>query len=345
MSTLSRIGAAIVAATLVACGNDPEPIVSAPPIEHRALGNFTMPVWQVAFSPDGRLLAATGAEGAVALWRWPEGTRQPGLIHAGGATGLAFSPDGKRIATSGYDAAVRVWSITTGAQEVAMVGHTGTIWSVAWSPDGKRIASSGEDRTVRIWDAADGHLVKTIDAHERIVWSVRFTPDGRRIVSGSFDTLAKAWSVPEGELVNTLKAHTEAIVEVAASADGNWIATAGDDSRVRLWRAGLAAPEITLDARQHQYAVTFSPDSRLVAAGGREKGTLGTLVKNFVGRAGMKQDATVRIWRVEDGALLALLDRSADDVHSVAFSPDGEWLAASGEGPVVDVYKLRRLGG
>jgi len=339
MDNVSRfLFAVVTAATLTGCAES-EPVVATAPVEHRTVGSFTMPVWQVAFSPDGVRLAAATSEGSIHFWKWPEGTAETNLRHPGGATGLAFSPDGKRIATSGYDAALRIWSLTSRGQEAALVGHAGTIWSVAWSPDGKRIASGGEDRTVRIWDAADGKLLKTIEAHARNVWSVRFSADGKRILSGSFDNLGKVWNVEDGTPANTLQGHTEAIVEVAASNDAQWLATAGDDSRVRLWSAkGQLAK--TLDAVQHQYAVTFSPDSKLVVSGGREKGAAGTLVKNFGVRLGMKRDATVRMWRVEDGALVARLDRSADDVHSVAFSPDGKWLAASGDGPVVDVYGL-----
>ena len=130
---------------------------------------------------------------------------------------------------------------------------------------------------------------------------------------------------------------------MAASADGAWIATAGDDSSVRLWKnQGVRAePDpLVLSAGQHVYAVAFSPDSKYVASGGREKGALGTLIKHFLGRVGMSRDPTVRIWRVADGAMIEALSHPGDDVHSVAFGPDGQWLAASGADKAVHVWRI-----
>src|SRR5688572_18305872 len=100
-------------AALAACSNSttPPPAASLAIKHERALGSFTLPVWQVAFSPDGRMLAGAGADGAITVWSWPEGAARITLRHPGGATGLAFSPDSAHLATSGYDAAVRVWRL------------------------------------------------------------------------------------------------------------------------------------------------------------------------------------------------------------------------------------------
>jgi WD40 repeat protein len=264
-------------------------------------------------------------------------------MHPGGATGIAFGPDGRQLASSGYYRTLRLWNVETGVVERTLEGHGATVWTVAFSPDGKLIAGGGEDKTVKLWSVADGKLLQSIAAHDRNVWSVRFGPDGKWFVSGSFDNTAKVWSVPGGELLGTLKAHTDAIVEVAASRDGRWIATGGDDSAVRLWQTQggrIAADPITLQVPQHVYAVTFSSDSRYVASGSREKGALGTLLKNFIGRLGMKRDPTVHVWRVEDRMLLLRLSEPADDVHSVTFSPDGRWLAASGADTSVHIWRI-----
>jgi WD40 repeat protein len=325
--------------TFAACSN-PTPPPGAPyTLKHeRSLGAFNLPVWQVAFSPDGRMLAGAGADGAITIWSWPDGAMRRTLRHNGGATGLAFSPDGAHLATSGYDAAARIWRLADGQPVRKLDGATGTLWTIAWSPDGKRIAAAGEDKHVRVWDAGDGKAKWSKPAHDLNVWSVRFSADSARVVSGSFDRLAKVWQVDDGAEVGTLRAHTEAIVEVAASPDGRHIATAGDDSRVRVWRASDGALLHTFEAGEHQYAVTFSPDSSLVASGGRERGAIGTLLKQLGMRLGAGGD-TVRMWRVADGALAASL-KSRDDVHSVVFSPDGQWLATSGEGPTVNVWRL-----
>ena len=344
MTPFTRIVALCALLFVSGCTNSQQPIAN-PPLKataERKLGDFTVPVWQVTFSPDGRLLAGAAADGTVTLWTWPEGSIARTVKHPVGATGAAFSPDGARIASAGYDGTVKVWRVADGALERTLAGHERTVWSVAFSPKGDRIASSGEDKTVRIWNATDGTLLHTLKGHELNVWSVRFSPDGARVASGSFDHDAKVWRVADGGLERTLVGHAEAIVEVAFSHDGELLVTGGDDSRVRAWRKDGTLAHVLEGGSDHVYTVAVSPDSRWIASGGREKGAVGTLIKQVAGRIG-KPDPTVRLWRAADGALLQLLADADDDVHSLAFSPDGRWLVASGAGRTIQAWRLANM--
>ena len=134
---------------LVACSNPPTPPTGAPlSIKHdRALGTFTLPVWQVAFSPDGQMLAGAGADGVITIWSWPDGAMRRTLRHNGGATGLAFSPDGAHLATSGYDAAVRIWRLTDGQPVRKLDGAT--VHNVPVAPSSFRTGWPSVSRQMR----------------------------------------------------------------------------------------------------------------------------------------------------------------------------------------------------
>jgi WD40 repeat protein len=295
---------------------------------------------EVAFSPDGQILATSSVDSTVKLWRVPDGKLLRTLPHPEGVTSIAFSPDGTQIVSGSYDSKVRVWRLSDGALSRTLAGHVGTVWSVAFSPDGTLIASSGEDRTVKLWRASDGALTNTLKGHTLNVWSIAFSPNGQLLASGSFDKTIKLWRVDTGALVRTLTGSKEAVVHIDFSPDGQLIASGGDDTQIRLWRVADGTIARTLSGSDHVYSVAFSRDGKWLVSGGRARGNLATLWQQMFGNRMLGGNGkTVRLWRVNDGTLQQELSGHSDDVGSVAISPDGKWLASSSEDNIVNLWR------
>ncbi len=146
-------------------------------------------VWNVNFSPDGKMIVSGGADGTVKLWNL-DGTERATLKgHQDTVSSVNFSPDGKTIVSGGADGTVKLWNLD-GTERATLKGHQDTVSSVNFSPDGKTIVSGGEDGTVKLWNL-DGTERATLKGHQGIVWSVNFNPDGKTIVSGGSDGTVK----------------------------------------------------------------------------------------------------------------------------------------------------------
>jgi WD40 repeat protein len=126
------------------------------------------PVTAIAWSPDGKSIAAVGEDNTVRVWKANNGqniiTYNPpsnlgdafrGIFNA--IDSIAWSPDSSHIASSSEDGTVQVWEAYTGDNMTTYRGHIHNdvpyaVLRVAWSPDGKRIASSGTDETLQVWE-------------------------------------------------------------------------------------------------------------------------------------------------------------------------------------------------
>jgi WD40 repeat protein len=117
----------------------------------------------LAFSPDGREIAAAGDRKDI--WIWPRRAPAARRVLSTGLTEsvgfLAFSPDGARLAVAPFNGAPRILDTATGAVLCEFVGHYDRVPALAFSPDGATLVTASIDGTARQWDAKTGAPITT----------------------------------------------------------------------------------------------------------------------------------------------------------------------------------------
>jgi WD40 repeat protein len=156
-----------------------------------ATGSF----FKLAFSPDGRYIAATTSG---SLWVWNTETQEPaGPPLADGGDGLAFGPHSSTLAYVDADGSVAFRDLATGTAvgEPISTQQNG-VDSLAFSPDGRVLAVGGRDGTLRFWDVDTREPIgEPLPAHGGGVSRVAFTPDGHLLASVGADDAGRLWSV------------------------------------------------------------------------------------------------------------------------------------------------------
>ncbi|MEZ4768640.1 MAG: BTAD domain-containing putative transcriptional regulator [Caldilineales bacterium] len=304
-------------------------------------------ITSVAFSPDGRLIAAGSADNKIRLWRMADGMLATMLTgHDFVVTSIAFSPDGSMLASGSIDATVRLWDIVgsrsasgSGHVRAVLRDHEGSLQAVAFSPDGRTLASGSRDATIRLWDVAailaagGGNAFEVLQGHSLLVLGLDFSPDGRLLASAGADQVIRLWDMtdarPSTERASiVLDGHSDRVTSVTFSPGGKTLASASNDGSVRLWDAASGRCLHVLNRhRNWVLSVAFDPTGRMVASG--------------------SIDRSILIWDLFDEQMLAgerppyARQDHSDWVRSVAFSPDGHILASGGDDKSVRLWDVR----
>jgi WD40 repeat protein len=159
------------------------------------------PIVDLAFSRDGKLLAAASFDGTARVWILASGEESLTLRPHAIVVGVAFNPDGQLLATSGTDGTVKIWNVSTGAEVRSLAGHLGTVARVAFSPDGKLLASAGFDNTARLWDVSTGRQLLVLTGHTLGLTDLAFSPDGTRLATSANDGTVRVYVLPIEELI------------------------------------------------------------------------------------------------------------------------------------------------
>jgi WD40 repeat protein len=223
----------------------------------------------VAYSPNGRRLAAAGGSSGQPVRVWDIATEKeicnfPG--HTDTVMCVAFSPDGGHVASVGFDFTVRVWDATTAKEARAFRDHNWAVLGVAFSPDGRHLASGSSDSTVRIWDWTTGVEVPALrPQHAGRVTSVAFSRDGKRLASASLDRTIKVREAESWQLLHDLS-HPSGVQCVAFDRDGPRLAWGSTDGTVTVWDGLGRQPHVLRGHTSWVQAVAFSPDGKWIAS-------------------------------------------------------------------------------
>ncbi|HYF11742.1 MAG TPA: WD40 repeat domain-containing protein, partial [Actinomycetota bacterium] len=233
-------------------------------------------LWDLAFSPDGRLLAGSAGTGvpgpdyvpnrSVPIWDLASGALVTTLDgHRRQVTAVEFAPDGEIVVTASFDETLRIWDPRTG-EELRAIDAGGDAYGLTFGPDGGSLfAGIGLEPTVSIFDVATLTLEGELSGHTAYIQDLEILGDDR-LVSGSGDGTARVWDLGTREEVATMRGHTGMVVNVDASPDGTWIATAGFDGTAKLWDAATGDEVMTFFGHDRIVnTVAFSPDGRVLA--------------------------------------------------------------------------------
>ena len=330
----------------------------------RTFQGHTKTVASVAFSSNGKWLATASWDGTARVWDTFTGQSKCILHLQTRVFSVAFSPDGKTLVTGGDDHAIKLWDTATGQEVRRFLGHTASVMSVAFSPDGKWLATGSYDGTARIWNIATGQEIRTLAKHTQPVRSVAFSKDGKTLATAGSDGTVKTWNVEMGLELHTFATAIHVPTCVAFCPDGKRLAVAGFGGMVKLFDNAVDRDELTLKGFQTSVPTVFnfSPDgTRLLSIKkdntmqlwdtmtGQEcplfRGNKQTVAAQAISAAGTLSAVysgydSIKIYKTATGQDAGDIKVRYHDIHCLAFSPDGVWLAAGRRNGSVMLWDL-----
>jgi WD40 repeat protein len=282
-------------------------------------GDTAIDVNAVAFSPDGKSVAAGVDDGNAFVWGLRG--RPPMLLPSGEQPvyGITYRQDGTRVAVAALDGSTRVFDVSKGGRKGVRVsnlaGHSGGVNAVAYLDGGELLATASGDGSARIWRPEPSDARATFSEHRGSVLGATFAPDGESVATAGLDGTVRIWR-PGGEALATLKPEGHGLSDLWSPAfdpKGERIAAGMGNGTAQVWNIESGAVVSRFEGHdQRVVGVEFSPDGEEVVT------------------SALERRDPVRVWGAASGAESASFDGHGDWVFDVAWAPDGERVVSAG---------------
>lgn len=243
---------------------------------------------------------------------------QPQWRADGELLAMAFAPDGSLWSIE-EPGVLKQWDTVgklLGRYELADVE---TLWVLGPSA---RYAASASDELI-VYEVASREQLAAIPQPSWVT-AVAFHPQHAIVATGHDDGSIRLWDLPTGKEKATLNGHRQPISALRFSSDGELLAAAAEDRAITVWKSDGTLVRTMTGHTDRIPAVAWKPRTRqLVSAG---------------------WDTTARIWDIDTGEPVILLNSHADQVVTLAFSPDGSLLACADTAANIHVWSDVALG-
>ena len=286
----------------------------------------------LAWSPDGKMLAATDTETenkkqikVLKTWDAAVGKelrRIASTEDANQGISSSFSPDGKLLAWSKADGTIHLADAATGKELRAVKGRGKEDAGLAFgfSPDGKTLVGRcPRDGMLLVWDVASGkelhRFARPAATPGGFGWNtsaagMEFSPDGKLLALGGENQSVRLVDLATGKEIAFGGGHRSAIAKVTYSADGKTLTTRGDDGTIRIWETATGKELRRVKLPKNAWNYSLSADGKILAS--------------------LEPDNKLHLRDADTGKELHKLDTPKDGYGSYVFSPDGKTLAVQG---------------
>ena len=305
-------------------------------------------VGALAFSPDGKLLAA-------ALVVTEDITKNP-------------NPKSKTQ--------IAIWELSSGRQVQTLPSQDIRVDTIAFSPDSRMLASGGASNIVTLWDVASGKVSTAFTGKAEVVNVIRFTTDGAEMMSGNWGTSLTAWSVSTGMLVRQIpgsprlqtghlpipmffhngpifnsavdrfaeapfsnptvvvrewpsmktlrefKQNGSSSTSLGFSSSGRLLASGNTNGDIRIWDVDAGVELATIKEGFSSDIITMSADNKLLAQ--------------------VSEDGnSIRLWDTANETTVKELTGHTAEINTLVFSPDSKILASGSDDSTIRLWDLQ----
>ena len=275
-------------------------------------------IWAVAFASNGEYLVS-GGRNDVRVWRVEDG-KQMATLGARGVLCLAVSKVGRWIAAGAYWGEVFVWDAKTYEKVFSRTEDTKNTNGVDFSPDSSRLVSASDNRTATIWDTTTRKRVQTLN-HKRSAIAAKYSPQGDRIATATPDSV-RVWDSNDGRVLVDIKVEVTPWYNTGLLWLDNHLFVLSDRNITQFEAStGSAVSEWPIFDISLLSSIALPKHGKFIA---------------------YTTSNTVTLWDTSTHAQLGRIQH-AQNVYSIAVSPDDRLLAIGGEGGKITINSLSHI--